>query len=225
MYGDEYTTSYELGLKGNITPIAFFTLSAYASRTGDAIALITDGCSTLNACGVGPTAFNANAGTVHAHGVEAALSTVFDVAGGRLALDVNGANQAASYVELPPGVPGLPLLGSPVAQNPHWTASATVDFHHGITDDMAGFFHLLYHGQWGGVQDSVTTATPYTKLSTINNVDLRTGIDYKQFEVALFVQNLTNENVPLLKGLTGAVLTWTRYTEPRTIGFNLNYKW
>ncbi len=224
-YGNEDTTSYEVGVKGNLKSWVYFTLDAYYSRTGNAITSVSDGCTILNACKQAGILFNMNAGTVHARGVEASVDTRVSLWGGSLSLEANGANQSADYVELPPGIPGLPLLGSLVAQIPHWTAASNLDYAHPLTDESDAFFHLAYHGQWGGGQDTVTQAIPFNELSIVNNFDLRTGVDYKQFELAFFVQNLTNEQVALLKFQSGGIPLATRYNEPRTYGVNLVYRW
>lgn len=224
-YGNEDTTSYEVGVKGNLKSWVYLTLDAYYSRTGNAIASVSDGCTVINACKQAGILFNINAGTVHARGIEASINTRFSLWGGSLSLEANGANQSANYVELPPGIPGLPVLDSLVAQIPHWTASTNLDYAHPLTDDADGFFHLAYHGQWGGGQDTVTQAIPFNELSIVNNFDLRTGVDYKQYELAFFVQNLTNEQVALLKFQSAGIPLATRYNEPRTFGVNLIYRW
>ncbi|MGH6985389.1 MAG: TonB-dependent receptor [Caulobacteraceae bacterium] len=229
-YGDEYTTSYEAGLKGDITPNVYFTLATYYSRTRDVIAEVSDGCSPLNACGVRATTFNVNAGRAHAGGVELSMSSDFQLGGGRLSLHATGADQTASYYSLTPALIGGPLLGSPVPENPHWTASATVDYRHVLSEEVTGFFHLQYRGQWGGAQDTVTATLPYFELSTENIFDLRAGLDFKRFEAALVIQNLTNQNFRILQNVQrsaagGVVLTTARWNEPRTFGVDLTYRW
>ncbi|MGQ3112028.1 MAG: TonB-dependent receptor, partial [Brevundimonas sp.] len=77
-YGNENTTAYELGLKTNVAQNVFLRLSAYTSRTEDAIALVTDGCTAANACGQAGTNFNINGGTMEVKGVEASIDAVYD---------------------------------------------------------------------------------------------------------------------------------------------------
>ena len=224
-YSDETTTSYEAGLKGDITSNVYFTFDVYESRTGDAIASIGDGCTVLNACGQAGTQFNINTGTVHAKGVEAAVNSQWDLWGGSLELSANAADQNATYVKLAGHYSGLPVLGSPVAQIPHWTEAATFSYKHDIAGGFAGFVHVLYHGESGGGQDTVTATAPFTSLASINNVDLRTGIDFGGFELAFFAQNLTDERVPLLKLETVGIPLANRFNEPSTYGVDLTYKW
>ncbi len=224
-YGDEDTTSYEVGFKGGLGSHIFFTLDAYASTTDNAITSITDGCTLLNACKQGATVFNINGGTVHARGVEAAISSRFQIAGGRLSLDLNAGNQRATFASVSGTYAGLPITGSKVAQIPEWTTSATLDYRHRLAGEVDGFLHVVYNTQSGGGQDTVTTAIPYVPMSSIGDVSLRTGIDYRKLELAVFIQNLTDQTVQLLKLQTGGVPYANRYNEPLTVGVNLKYRW
>jgi iron complex outermembrane recepter protein len=224
-YGDEETISYEAGFKGNLGSHVFITLDGYFSRTDNAITSITDGCTVLNVCKQGATIFNINAGTVHAHGVELAIDSRFRVAGGDLDLNLNGADQRADYVSVNGTYNGLPVVGSSVAQIPNWTASATVNYLHSITSDLDAFLHVTYNGESGGGQDTVTVAAPFVPLASITDVSLRTGIDYHNLQVAVFVQNLTDQTVRLLTLQTGGVTYGYRYNEPRTVGVNAIYHW
>ncbi|MNS02715.1 Colicin I receptor precursor [compost metagenome] len=224
-YDNENTTSYEIGLKADITRNVFFRLSAYNSRTTDAIASVLDGCTVANACGQAGTNFNLNGGTVEVLGVEAALDTVFWIGQDRLALSLNGAHQDAKFTEVTPNVPGLPLLDSPVAQTPEWTMSANANYRHPLGENMTGFLNVAYNGQRGGGQDTVTLATPFIPLEDIDNVDLRFGVEYDKTELAFFVKNLTNEVVPVLKLQQGDIPLANRYSRPRTVGVSLSYRW
>lgn len=224
-YGNEDTTSYELGYKGNLARNIFLRVSAYASRTQDAITTITDGCSLVNACGQGATQFNINGGTVHARGVEAALDGRFHVGGGLLNVSLNGSRQRARYVDTPDNYSGLPIIDSSVAQIPKWTMSAAVNYRRPLTDEVDGFVNVTYNGQRGGVQDTVTPTAPRVDLSDLDVMSLRTGVEVNRFEVAVFVQNLTNEREILLNLQTNGVQTALRYNQPRTFGANLIYRW
>ena len=225
-YGNETTISYEAGIKASITDAIYGRLSAYESRTEDAITSILDGCTALNACGQPGTYFNVNGGEIRARGVEAALNAGFDVGnGGQLLINVNGAHQEAKFVEVPTNVTGGPILDSKVAQIPQWTMSAGVSFRHPVTTNVEGFANLTYNGQRGGGQDTVTPATPFIALSEIDNVNLRLGFDYKRFTFALHAKNLTNEVVPILRLQSGTIPLVNRYSRPRTVGATVTYKW
>lgn len=224
-YGDEDTVSYEVGFKGNIGSNIYVTLDGYLSRTNDAISVITDGCTLTNICGKGATIFNINGGNIHARGVEASIDGRFRVAGGLLNLGLNGSHQSAKFVSVSGAFPGLPIVGSKVAQIPEWTSSATLDYRRPLTDGIDGFLHLAYHGQNGGGQDTVTPTAPFIGMSSLTDVSLRTGVDWGKVEAAVFVQNLTDETVRLLILQSGGVTNFVRYNQPRTVGVNLVYRW
>ena len=224
-YGDEDTISEEAGIKGNLTRLIYFTFDAYQSQTNNAITNINDGCTALNACGQAATAFNVNGGTVRAHGLELAVDSKFALLGGTFSLSLNGANQHAKFISVPTTYPGLPIQGSPVAQIPVWTDSLTVDYTHPLTSDLTGFAHVVLNSQQGGGQDTVTSNAPYVPMDRINDLSLRTGVDYKKLEVAVFAQNMLNETVELLKLESAGIPLTVRYNEPRTFGANLIYRW
>lgn len=225
-YGNETTISYEAGIKASITDAIYGRLSAYESRTSDAITSILDGCTALNACGQPGTYFNLNGGEIKAQGVEASVTASFDFGkGGDIFLNANGAHQQAKFVDVPTNVTGGPILDSKVAQIPQWTMSAGVNVRHPLTEETDGFFDISYNGQRGGGQDTVTPATPFIPLSDIDNVNLRLGVDYKRFTFALHAKNLTNEVVPILRLQAGTIPLVNRYSRPRTVGATITYKW
>ncbi|MGA0544054.1 TonB-dependent receptor [Brevundimonas sp. VNH65] len=223
-YGNETTTSYEVGLKTDIARNVFLRLSAYTSRTEDAIALVTDGCTAANACGQAGTNFNINGGTIEVNGVEAALDAVFEIGGGRLAVGVNGARQDASFVEVA-AVAGAPIKDSMVAQTPEWTFSTNLNYRRELTPGLTGFANVAYNGQRGGGQDTVTATSPFTPLEDLDNVDLRWGVLFRRMEVAMFVRNATNQVIPVLKLQQVDIPLANRYTRPRTFGVSATYRW
>ena len=98
-------------------------------------------------------------------------------------------------------------------------------YRHAITGAIDGFMNVTYHGSRGGVQDTVTLAAPAIAVDPQDIWGLRTGFDYKTFEAALFVTNLTNETVQLLKATTNGIVTNARFNQPRTFGLNVTYHW
>jgi len=222
-YSDETTISYEAGVKTKLISNMYLTFDGYLSRTKNAIASITDGC-TLTLCGTGQTTFNVNGGTVHGKGVEASLNDTEKVGGGTLKLGLNGSWQKANYVSIEPGLSGLPLLDSSVAQIPKWVMSASVDYRHALTSKLTGYIDALYSGQRGGVQDTVTTATPPLSLSNFDQVTLSAGLVMGPFEASVWVKNLTNQTIQLLKFQMDGPLYQVRYNEPRTIGGTVTYR-
>jgi iron complex outermembrane receptor protein len=224
-YGNEDTTSYELGYKGNLASNIFLRVAAYASRTEDAITAITDGCTVVNVCQRGATVFNINGGTVHARGVEAAIDGRFHLADGLLNISLNAARQRARYVSTPDDYSGLPVLDSSVAQIPDWTMSASATYRHPITASIDGFANLTYSGQRGGVQDTITAATSAIYLNDLDTVSARAGVTLAQIELAAFVTNLTDQEVALLQFQTNGAPLSNRYNQPRTFGVNVTYRW
>ncbi len=224
-YGNETTTSYEVGLKASFTRDLFLRLSAYVSNTDDAITSILDGCTVTNACGAAGTYFNLNGGKVRVKGLEAAFDAKFAVGTGIVRLGLNAAHQDAKFVEVATGVTGLPIVGSRVSQTPEWTWAANVNFRQPLSDSVTGFFNLAYNAARGGGQDTVTPATPFIALSDIDNVDLRAGLDIKRMTFGFFVKNLTDQVVPVLRLQSGTIPLTNRYSNPRTFGFSASYRW
>jgi iron complex outermembrane receptor protein len=240
-YSDETSTSYEVGFKGDITRHAYFALDGYYETTKNALAAVGDGCGTVltagarSSCLAGNTNYTVNAGGVHGWGIEAQVDSHWQVAGGNLALNVDGSTQRSWYASEPAGIPGLPVVGSPVAENPVWVASALVNYSHPITDQVRGFFNLVYHGQWGGIQDPETTAGVFFPLANYEDINLKTGIDFKNLEAALIVTNLGDEvhkmaqfyqaGVNTVSGQAIPVYSQQRLSLPRTVGVELTYRW
>ena len=225
-YDNEDTVSYEGGLKGNLGRNIYFTIAGYTSRTTNAIASTNDGCTLLNACRQGATVFNVNGGTVEASGVEGSINARWQVAGGRLALGLTGSAQEASYVAVRANTPGLPIVGSDVAQLPDYTASGTLDYARPLLADLDGFFRLTWNGQWGGIQDTVTSTAPAISLFDFNLVSLRAGVNRGKAQLAMFVQNLTDEMFPALQFFAAPGIPLSnRYNQPRTYGVSLSYRW
>ena len=227
-YDNEDTTSYEAGLKGNLGRNIYFTIAGYTSRTTNAIAIasINDGCTLLNACKQGPTVFNINGGTEEASGVEATFNGRWAVAGGRLSLALTASNQEATFTAVRANYPGLPIVGSPVAQLPDYTASGTLNYARRLTSKLDGFGNLTWSGQWGGGQDTVTASAPLVSLYDFNLVSLRAGVNMGRAQLAFFVKNLTDEMFPALQlqFAAGVPLSY-RYNQPRTYGVDLSYRW
>ncbi|WP_293976717.1 TonB-dependent receptor [Sphingomonas sp.] len=237
-YGAEKIISYEAGIKGNILPQVFGTLTGYVSRQKDALAVVGDGCAQNNACVTNAANYVVNAGDVHAEGIEATLDARADFAGGKLNAQINASRQWAKYVNVPitrPGLAagqatGLPLEDTPVSQNPEWLLSVSVNYRHPVTDDIDVFANVLSTSQWGGIQDPATAAIPGIRLDNFTNVNLRAGMSYKALELSLIVNNLTSQTHTLLIAAQRSTVaglpyipTSYRYAYPRTFGLELRY--
>lgn len=225
VYGIEDTIGYELGVKSNITSNIFVRMSAYKSRTDNAITSISDGCAVTNACGTAAQAFNVNGGTIHAKGLEAAADGRFRIGEGTLSLNLNAATQKAIFAKVPAGVGGLPVPRSDVAQIPDWTMSATVDFRQPITVRVTGFANLNYSGQRGGAQDTTTLATPRIDLEDFDLLGARAGVEFGGVQLAGFVKNLTNQGIRVLQFQQSGFPLSARWNAPRTYGITASYRW
>jgi hypothetical protein len=92
--------------------------------------------------------------------------------------------------------------------------------------------NLAFHGQWGGIQDPAVATLPGIKLANYQHVDLRLGADYKNTEVALIWENVTDEthvqqiaaqasnraDLPYLP-------TSYRYSNPGTVALEVKHRW
>lgn len=233
-YGNESSESYEIGFKGTITRHLYLTIDAYMSQTYNALEAVVDGCAVNNSCETGNSSYTVNAGIEHGGGIEVALDTSFELAGGHLDLDFTGSDQTAKSFAEPGSFAGLPTVGTPVPQNPRWLASVSADYRRVIFGQLRGFANVTYHGQWGGVQDAlILPSFPAIPLATIQDVDLRAGIDYRRLELAFVARNLTNEIYKLAQFGQAAsaafpnqvTYTTDRWSLPRTMSLELTYKW
>ncbi len=235
-YGAETVTSYEIGVKGNLTRRVYFTLDAYTSRMDNALSQVTDGCSAANSCQTAATTYVRNVGASTASGVEASADTGFHLFDGAASLHLSGSNQQARYVNVPTTIVGLPLEGSQVPQTPHWLATAAVNYRRTISGALEGFANLTFNGQWGGIQDPVVASLNAVPLSDYQDVNLRMGVDFKAFEIAVVSKNLTNESHTLLTAVAAPTLgplkgtsigqpTAQRWNTPRTTAIELKYRW
>jgi iron complex outermembrane receptor protein len=239
-YNNETSTSYEVGYKGTVAPRTYVTLAAYYQDTLNALAGVMDGCTATNACEAGNTNYTVNAGTVHGSGLEAQFNTSIDLWGGVLGLEVNGSTQTAHYASTPSvsangeKLNGLPLVGTSIAENPHYLLDTTLNYVRPITNDITGFANLRMHGQWGGIQDPQTSVIVF-HMDDYQDLDLRTGIDWKSLEMAVIVRNLGDEfhrnavfeqaGVNTITGATVPVETQIRPNLPRSVALEVKYRW
>ncbi|NYT42401.1 TonB-dependent receptor [Sphingomonas sp. R-74633] len=224
-YDNETTIGYEAGVKSTVTKGVFVRLSAYLSRTKDAITSINDGCTLTNACLSGGQQFNINGGTIEAKGLEAALDGRWKLAGGMFSLSANAATQRAHFVKVPAGVTGLPVLDSSVAQIPDWTMSASVDYRHPISDKSNVFVNFSYQGQRGGIQDTVTATIPAINMTDFDMFGARAGFNFGKVQIAGFVRNLTDTQIQVLKFMSAGYPLSVRYNKPRTMGVSMSTRW
>lgn len=223
-YDNEDTISYEVGIKSGIAKNIFVRVSAYLSRTSNAITSINDGCAVTNACGTALQIFNVNGGTIHAKGLEGSIEGRFPIGAGQLSINLNATTQRAHFERVNAGS-GLPVLGSSVAQIPDLTMSSVIDLRQPLSDTITGFINLSYSGQRGGVQDTITLATPQIDMDDFDLFGGRIGLNIGSYQIAAFVKNATDQKIQLLKFNQAGYPLSVRWNPPRTFGLSASYKW
>lgn len=170
---------------------------------------------------IGTTGFNGliNSKGTRTKGVE--LSAVVRPVSG-LSLTASGSYNDASYVA---AVPGTAILkGTAVDEVAKFTANASADYRFNFSDDVEGFGRIgLQHTS----PRSFSSFPAYLPGDTIDNVNARIGVDLNELTIAVFVDNLTNNNgattyrevTQIAPGVDNIVSNRLR---PRTIGFELS---
>jgi len=210
-YNDETSTAYELGVKGMLSPAMYVAVAAYRTHVRNLIVQLNNGCSvTTPSCPSVAVPFLTNAGTADGFGYEAEGVANYDLAGGKLRASLGGSHQIS---EVASGA----SEGLNVPQVPSWIATAELNYRHRFIADSTLFGNVHYAAQWGGVQELSTTTA---RLDDYQLVDLRAGIDIRSFEVAGFVNNLGDTVYIVYQDSETR-----RYSEPRTYGFQLRYRW
>ncbi|HSV01882.1 MAG TPA: TonB-dependent receptor [Phenylobacterium sp.] len=209
-YGNEETTTYEVGAKGNPVRQIYLTAAAYWTDVSNLIIQTDNGCKATNpACPVAATPFATNGGEAQLWGFEAEATINLPIAGGDLTATVGGSRQSGKITsgefsgDLPP-------------QLPKWLASANVNYSHPLPAGAVGFANLLYSARWGGVQEIEQTP----ELHDYQIVNLRAGVRRDHIEAALFANNLFDVTY-----LTFEATSARRWSEPRTYGAQISYRW
>lgn len=215
-YDDETSKTYEVGLKGNITPSIFVGLAAYKTETENLIVQTDNGCAiSLPACPTLAVAFLINAGQAESQGVEAEAVGRFTLFDGQLRLSGSVSRQSGEVTD---GV----YKGRDLPQVPDWIAGADVNYNRPFIGDTRLFFNVNWSGQWGGRQELIRPGltTPNYDLADMSLINGRVGVDIKDVQVSLFVTNATNEEFSIFNSSTTE-----RLNTPRNWGVQLRYRW
>lgn len=215
-YTDETSRTYEVGLKGMLTPRIYVALAGFRTYTDDLIVQTDNGCAITNpACPTLAVSFLINAGKAESWGLEAEATGRFEVAGGTLRVSLSGSRQDGE-------VTGGAYKGEPLPQVPEWIAGADINYRAPFVGGTDLFANLNYHGQWGGVQELVRPGTAVVNfpVEDIANVNARLGVDFGDIEASAFVTNLTNESYSI-----HTTTTTQRLNTPRNWGVQLRYSW
>ena len=209
-FGDEQSTTYEVGFKGNIGRNIYVELAGYQTMTEDLLVQLDNGCRITNpTCPVAATSFMVNAGEGEAWGIEGVIDGRFQVGAGDLRVSLGASRQEGEIVS------GA-FQGSTMPQVPDWVTSASVNFRHPFVGASTVAFNLAYRGQRGGVQE--IAGTPL--LSEYDVIDARVVFDFGGWQVAAFADNATNEMY-----VNFASATNKRWSQPRLYGLQFRKAW
>ena len=209
-YGNENTLSYEAGAKGNLARGFYVTLAAYYTDVTNLIIQADNGCRPNNpVCPRAPTPFATDGGKARIYGVEAEATVRLALAGGTLAGTFGGSFQEGKITQ------GLYDGDSP-PQLPHYLTSANLNYSHPVAPDTAVFVNLVYSGRFGGVQEIAQTP----ELHDYQIFNARLGVRKGPWELSAWANNLFNTTY-----ITMEATSVRRWSEPRTYGGQLVFKW
>ncbi|PKB13573.1 iron complex outermembrane receptor protein [Novosphingobium kunmingense] len=204
LFGNENSTSYEVGIKGNPMRRGYFAIAGYYTRLKDLIAQVDDGCALTNAaCPVAAVSYLTNAGNAKSWGIEAEFSQSFDIGAGTGRLTLSGSRQGGE-------VTSGRYDGLDLAQVPDWLASANLNLRQPVADDVLLTGNVLVSGQWGGKQELTATSVDLDDYILVN---LRAGLEFGNFSIAAFANNVFDKVY-----FVAQAPTINRYSQPRVIG-------
>lgn len=210
-YGDESSTSYELGLRGAPARDLFFSLAAYYNELEDLIAQTDNGCAvTVPSCPVASTSFLTNAGDAHSYGVEAELTYIHRLQNGTLRMTLGASAQDGE-------VTSGQYDGLTLPQVPEFLGSVTLNYRHNFNATTSLNTNLFYSVQSGGVQE---LRLPEVPLDDFDLLNLRAGVDIGQFSIAVFANNVLDERY-----IIAQAPTIIRYSTGRQVGLQLGFNW
>ncbi|MCP5432446.1 MAG: TonB-dependent receptor plug domain-containing protein [Alphaproteobacteria bacterium] len=216
-YGPEKSTTYEIGVKGNVTGWLYAAIAGYKTHVNGVISGRDNGCDAfLMNCPDGfggfspPTMFVDNFGNANLWGIEVESSARFEFLGGDTRLKLAASRQEGHYK-------GGGFDGNLIPQSPKWILGANVNYVHPIPNtELKAFGNLNYAANYGGDQEIGGSF----KLEDYNIFDARLGVGYGNWELAVYAQNLTNYNYIILD-----TVSTERWSLPRVWGANLRFKW
>lgn len=204
LFGNENSTSYEVGLKGSPMRRGYFAIAGYYTELEDLIAQVDDGCALTNTtCPVAAVAYLTNAGNAKSWGIEAEYSQGFDLGSGTGRLALSGSRQGGK-------VKSGRYDGLDLAQVPDWLASANLNLRQPVSNDVTLTGNILVNGQWGGKQELTATSVDLDDYVLVN---LRLGIEFGDFSIAAFANNVFDKLYYVAQAPT-----INRYSQPRVIG-------
>lgn len=204
LFGNENSTSYEVGIKGTPMRRGYFAIAGYYTELEDLIAQVDDGCALTNpACPVAAVSYLTNAGEAKSWGIEAEYSQSFDLGSGTARIALSGSRQGGK-------VKSGRYDGLDLAQVPDWLASANLNLRQPVTNDVTLTGNVLVSGQWGGKQELTATSVDLDNYVLVN---LRAGVEFGDFSIAAFANNVFDKLY-----FVAQAPTINRYSQPRVIG-------
>ena len=211
LFGDESSTTYELGFKGVPADRAYFAVAGYYTELEDLIAQVDDGCALTNAaCPVAAVSYLTNAGNAKSWGIEAEFSKSFDIGAGTARLALSGSRQGGD-------VKSGRYTGLDLAQVPDWLASANLNLRYPVASEVTLTGNILFNAQWGGKQELTATSVDLDDYQLVN---LRGGVEFGKLRVTAFANNLFDQVY-----FVAQAPTINRYSQPRVIGLEVGYRW
>jgi len=211
LFGDENSTTYELGFKGTPGDGAYFAVAGYYTDLEDLIAQVDDGCAITNAaCPVAAVSYLTNAGNAKSWGVEAEFSKSFDIGPGTARLALSGSRQGGD-------VKSGRYAGLDLAQVPDWLASANLNLRYPVANEVTLTGNILFNAQWGGKQELTATSVDLDDFQLVN---LRGGVEFGKLRITAFANNLFDQVY-----FVAQAPTINRYSQPRVVGLELGYRW
>jgi outer membrane receptor protein involved in Fe transport len=205
--------SYELGEKWRSSDNRFsVNASAYfESWVG------VQQVNALSSCGY---VYTANVGDAHVYGgeIEARAIVVRDLEASANVTYAHAALVSSTLIDA-----GFDA-GTPIQQVPKWSASASLAYHHGLTEDLA--LTARVESNYIGSRTDETFAT--NTLPSYDLTNIRGGFQGERWSAVLFVNNVADKRA-LLNNITQDAVnlpTFNRVavSQPRTTGIDLNYK-
>jgi outer membrane receptor protein involved in Fe transport len=205
--------SYELGEKWRSSDNRFsVNASAYfESWVG------VQQVNALSSCGY---VYTANVGDAHVYGgeIEARAIVVRDLEASANVTYAHAALVSSTLVDA-----GFDA-GTPIQQVPKWSASASLAYHHDLTEEVA--LTARVESNYIGSRTDETFAT--NTLPSYDLTNIRGGFQGERWSAVLFVNNVADKRA-LLNNITQDAVnlpTFNRVavSQPRTTGVDLNYK-
>lgn len=209
-FGNENSTTYEVGARGAPAKGLFFAVAGYYTDVTDLIAQTDNGCAVTNpVCPVAATSFLTNAGNARSYGAEAELSQVLPVANGQFRFALTGSYQTGK-------VTSGRFNNFRLPQVPDFLASVSLNFRHRFFAGSTIISNAVLSSQFGGLQELRVNSV---KLDDYSLVNLRLGVEKGPVTVSLFANNATDQVYRVARDTT-----INRYSTPRVIGVEAAFK-